>query len=112
MSPSEFGGDLADFDRRASSDGSCSSGRNPGGWICRGGASPGTDRAFGSGKALVGSLQERMPVMEPLGACDSGDSLSMGATRTLLCPTTWTLILSGWRPGTLAGRSALVAGLM
>ena len=30
---------------------SCSSGRNPGGWICRGGASPGTDRAFGSGKA-------------------------------------------------------------
>ena len=38
------------------------------------------------GKPLVGSLHMRMPVMELFAACDSGDSLSMGATRTFaLC---------------------------
>ena len=33
VSPSGFGGNLADFDGRASPVGSCSFGRNPGGWI-------------------------------------------------------------------------------
>ena len=51
VSLSGFGGNPAGFDRRASRDESYSSGCNPGWWICRGGASPGTDRAFGSGKA-------------------------------------------------------------
>ena len=33
VSPSGFGENLADFEGRASPVGSCSSGRNPGGWI-------------------------------------------------------------------------------
>ena len=32
--------------------------------------------------------------------------------RIVLCLTTWTLILSGWRRGTPAGSSAIVAGHM
>ena len=66
MSPSGFGGDLADFDRRASPDGSCSSGRNPGGWICRGGTSPGTDKHSILKKTLIDSLQRQIPIMKPL----------------------------------------------
>ena len=61
MSPIGFGGNPAGFARRARQDEFYSSGRNPGRWTCRGGASSGTNRAFGSGH-----LQEWMPVLQPL----------------------------------------------
>ena len=51
VSPIGFGGNPASFDRQVSRDELYSSGRNPGRWTCRGGASSGTVRAFGSGKA-------------------------------------------------------------
>ena len=66
------------------------------------------------GKPLVGSLPVRMPVMELLqhailataSVCEPLEHLHYVVSDHM------NFIISGWRPGMPAGRSAIVAGLM
>ena len=60
------------------------------------------------GKPLVNSLQEPMPAEEQL-------EYAIQATAVIwqpLCPTTWIRIISGWRPGTPVGCTAMIANVV
>ena len=66
------------------------------------------------GEPLVNSLQEPMPAEERLEYVIQA-TVNMATIRTdalLLCPTTWIRILSGWRPGTPLGCTAMIANVV
>ena len=66
-------------------------------------------------KPLVDSLQEPMPVMKRLEQAILATASVWEPLEHLHCvdrPTMWTLILSGWRLGTPAGRTAIDAGFV
>ena len=66
MSPSGFGGNLTDCDRRASPVGSCSPGRNPVDSSEEGASVPELIKLSVLGEPLVDSLQEPVPAAEQL----------------------------------------------
>ena len=63
------------------------------------------------GEPLVDSLQEPMPAAERLEYAIQATALIWEPLEQVryVCPTTWILILSGWRPGTPVGYTAIIA---